>query len=107
VGDGEGLGVGVIGPNGAGKTTLFNLITGDVTPDRGRIYFGGADITARRPYDRCAAGIARTYQIPLPFVGMTAFENVLVRATFGRGQAERDSHDVSIEVMRRTGLPRK
>ena len=107
VGDGEGLGVGVIGPNGAGKTTLFNLITGDVTPDRGRIYFGGADITARRPYDRCAAGIARTYQIPLPFVGMTVFENVLVGATFGRGQSERDSHDVSIAIMRRTGLARK
>src|SRR2546422_6708196 len=106
VGDGEGLGVGVIGPNGAGKTTLFNLITGDVTPDRGRIYFGGAHITAPRPYHRRAARIARTYQIPLPFVGMTVFENVLVGATFGRGQSERDSHEVSIAVMRRTGLAR-
>src|SRR3989449_8681310 len=73
VGDGEGLAVGVIGPNGAGKTTLFNLITGDVTPDRGRIYFGGVDINARRPYGRCPAGVARPYQIPLPFGGMTVF----------------------------------
>src|SRR2546427_10339561 len=96
VGDGEGLGVGVIGPNGAGKTTLFNLITGDVTPDRGRIYFGGADITARRPHHRCAPGSARTSQIPPPVVGMTVFENVLVGATFRRRPSERDSHDVKI-----------
>ena len=107
VGGGEALGVGVIGPNGAGKTTLFNLITGDTTPDRGRIFFAGADITARRPHDRCAAGIARTYQIPLPFVGMTVFENVLVGAAFGRGRSERDSHDVSVQVLRRTGLAGK
>src|SRR2546428_9758007 len=75
VGHSEGLGVGVIGPNGAGKTTLFNLITGDVTPDRGRIYFGGGDITARRPHHRCAAGSVRAYPIPPPVGRITRLEN--------------------------------
>ena len=105
VAPGEALGV--IGPNGAGKTTMFNLITGDVTPDRGRIIFDGRDITAKPPHQRCAAGIGRAYQIPHPFVGMTVFENVLVGATFGRSKSERDSYDLSVAVLRRTGLAHK
>jgi branched-chain amino acid transport system ATP-binding protein len=96
--------VGVIGPNGAGKTTLFNLITGDVAPDRGRIFLEGRDITAAPPHRRSAAGVARTYQIPHPFAGMTVFENVLVGAVFGRGRAERESYDLAVSVLRRTGL---
>jgi branched-chain amino acid transport system ATP-binding protein len=101
---GDALGVGVIGPNGAGKTTLFNLVTGDAMPDRGRIVFAGVDITDRPPHARCAAGIGRTYQIPLPFTGMTVFENVLIGAAFGRGRTERDARDVAVAVLRRTGL---
>jgi branched-chain amino acid transport system ATP-binding protein len=104
VASGEALGVGVIGPNGAGKTTMFNLVSGDVTPDRGRILFDGADITAWSSHRRCAAGIARTYQIPLPFTGMTVFENVLVGATFARRRPERDAEDLGIALLRRTGL---
>jgi branched-chain amino acid transport system ATP-binding protein len=99
-----GEALGVIGPNGAGKTTMFNLITGDARPDRGRVFFGGVDVTRTPPHARCAAGIARTYQIPHPFVGMTVFENVLVGATFGRGRRERDSYDLSVDVLERTGL---
>jgi branched-chain amino acid transport system ATP-binding protein len=107
VGAGEGAGIGVIGPNGAGKTTIFNLITGDVAPDRGRILFDAVDITAAPPHRRCAAGIARTYQVPHPFAGMTVFENVLVGATFGGGASEREPYDVSVAVLRRAGLARK
>ena len=107
VASGEALGVGVIGPNGAGKTTLFNLISGDVTPDRGRVLFDGIDITDWPPHRRCATGIARTYQIPLPFTGMTVFENVLVGATFARRRPERDADDLSIALLRRTGLEQK
>ena len=107
VASGEALGVGVIGPNGAGKTTLFNLISGDVTPDRGRILFDGTDITDWPPHRRCGTGIARTYQIPLPFPGMTVFENVLVGATFARRRPERDADDLSIALLQRTGLGQK
>ena len=79
----EGEALGVIGPNGAGKTTLFNLISGGLAPDAGRIAFDGADITALPAHERCRRGIGRSYQIPHPFVGMTVFENLLVGAAFG------------------------
>ena len=52
--------VAVIGPNGAGKTTLFNLITGQLRPDRGRIIFKGEDIAGYPPYDICRKGISRS-----------------------------------------------
>src|SRR4029079_18219114 len=74
--------LGIIGPNGAGKTTLFNLISGDVRVDHGRIVFAEQESTALRPHARCRRGIGRSYQIPHPFTGMTVFENVLVAAAF-------------------------
>ena len=102
VADGEALGV--IGPNGAGKSTLFNLITGDVAPDSGRVQFGGADITAMAPHRRCRLGIGRSYQIPHPFSNMTVFENLLVGGIFGAGQGEKESHAHCVEVLCLTGL---
>jgi branched-chain amino acid transport system ATP-binding protein len=100
--DGEALGV--IGPNGAGKTTMFNLITGDVRPDAGRITLFGADITSLSPAARCHAGIGRSYQIPHPFVGMTVFENVLVGAAFGDTCSEHEGGEIAVEILKRTGL---
>src|ERR1700721_4559738 len=82
----------VIGPNGAGKTTLFNLISGDVAPSKGRIVFGGADMTAMAPHARSRLGIGRSYQIPHPFANMSVFENLLVGAIYGGGTSERDSY---------------
>lgn len=74
--DGEILGI--IGPNGAGKTTLFNLITGTVRSDTGKITLGGTDITATSPTKRARAGIGRTFQVVRPFLRMTVAENVMV-----------------------------
>jgi branched-chain amino acid transport system ATP-binding protein len=71
---------GIIGPNGAGKTTLFNLIAGSFPPSEGRISFGGGDITSLSPEQRCARGIARTFQVPRPFTGLSVLENVAVGA---------------------------
>src|ERR1700733_4612612 len=90
VDDGEALAV--IGPNGAGKSTMFNLITGDVAPDAGRVMFAGADITAMAPHARARLGIGRSYQIPHPFANMTVFENLLVGAIFAARQSERDCY---------------
>lgn len=70
--------VAVIGPNGAGKTTLFNLITGHLRPDSGRILFKGEDITGLPPYTICKKGIARSFQLLNIFPRLTVFENVQV-----------------------------
>ncbi len=99
--------LGIIGPNGAGKTTLFNLISGDVHVDHGRIVFAEQEITALRPHARCRRGIGRSYQIPHPFIGMTVFENVLVAAAFGGSLSESDAEPFCVEVLERTGLAPK
>ncbi len=74
----EGELVAVIGPNGAGKTTLFNLITGQLWPDRGKIVFKGEDIGGLPPYEICKRGIARSFQIVNIFPRLTVFGNVQV-----------------------------
>ena len=102
---GEGEALGILGPNGAGKTTLFNLITGIAAVDAGRIAFEGQDITAVKPHLRARRGIARSYQIPKPFVQMSVFENLLVGASFAaRGLSSRERNDHCAEVLERTGL---
>lgn len=103
----EGEALGIVGPNGAGKTTWFNLITGAVHADAGKVVFDGKDITRQPRHERVRAGIGRTFQIPRPFVGMTVFENILVGATYGRGMSERASYDRCIEVLDLTGLHKK
>jgi branched-chain amino acid transport system ATP-binding protein len=70
--------VAVIGPNGAGKTTLFNLITGQLHRDQGRILFKGEDISALPPYEICRRGIARSFQVVNIFPRLTVFANVQV-----------------------------
>jgi branched-chain amino acid transport system ATP-binding protein len=70
--------VAVIGPNGAGKTTLFNLITGALKRDRGRIIFKGEDIGELPPYEICKKGISRSYQIVNIFPRLSVFGNVQV-----------------------------
>jgi branched-chain amino acid transport system permease protein len=72
--------LGIIGPNGAGKTTLFNLVNGFIRPDEGRILLEGQQIVGRRPYDICAAGVGRTFQVARPFRRMSVLENVMVGA---------------------------
>src|SRR5882757_8611303 len=96
---GEGEALGIIGPNGAGKTTLFGMITGTITPDSGRVVFDGRDISHDKPEHRCRAGIARSFQIPQPFGGMTVFENLVVAAAFGGGQRERDVYGRCAELL--------
>jgi len=103
----EGAAVGILGPNGAGKTSLFNLITGALKPDAGRIAFAGHDITAASAAARCKAGIARSFQVPQPFGGMTVFENALVGATQGAGLRGHDAQAHVLAVLDDTGLMHK
>jgi branched-chain amino acid transport system ATP-binding protein len=66
----------IIGPNGAGKTTLFNLITGELRPDSGRVLLFGRDLTGIPARRRTHLGLARTYQIITLFPGETLARNV-------------------------------
>lgn len=77
--------VGLMGPNGAGKTTLVNAIAGTYKLDSGTIQFKGKNIVGLPPHKVCHLGIGRTYQVPKPFVNLTALQNVMVAAIFGRG----------------------
>ena len=70
--------VSVIGPNGAGKTTLFNLISGMIPPDSGRILLEGVDIVGLTPNKILELGIARTFQTVRLFAEMSVRENVMV-----------------------------
>jgi branched-chain amino acid transport system permease protein len=68
----------VIGANGAGKTTLFNLLSGHLHPDAGRIVLRGAELTRATPRHCARLGVARTFQEVRLFPGLTVFEHVLV-----------------------------
>jgi branched-chain amino acid transport system ATP-binding protein len=70
--------VAVIGPNGAGKTTLFNLITGILKPDEGRVTFREENITGLPAYKTCRKGITRSFQVVNVFPALTVFENVQI-----------------------------
>ncbi|MEM2768267.1 MAG: ABC transporter ATP-binding protein [Candidatus Bathyarchaeia archaeon] len=82
----EGEIVGIIGPNGAGKTTLFNLITGYLKPDSGKVLLRGEDITGLPPYKIANKGLARTFQIVRPFRHLPTIANVLVALQSYRGR---------------------
>src|SRR5258706_15911540 len=100
----KGETLGILGPNGAGKTTLFNLISGDVRVDAGRVEYDGEDITALPPHLRCHRGIGRSYQVPQPFGHMTVFENLVTAASFGGGQREQEAWETAHDVLTHTGL---
>ena len=103
----QGEALGVIGPNGAGKTTLMNLIAGDIPVNSGQVVFAGRDVTDLPPQERCRAGIARSYQVPHPFVGLTVYENVLVGAVFGADMRESAARAHVAQVLEQTGLAPK
>jgi branched-chain amino acid transport system ATP-binding protein len=78
--------VAVIGPNGAGKTTLFNLITGIIKPDGGRVIFKEEEITGLPAYRICKKGMSRSFQVVNIFSRLTVFENVQIAVLSRHGK---------------------
>ena len=92
--------LGLIGPNGAGKSTLFNCLTGDLLSTSGKVLFEGQDITNLTPEARAQLGLARTFQVPQTFEGMSVLENVMIGAFL------RHPHRADAEVKARAVLER-
>ncbi|MBX5493674.1 MAG: ABC transporter ATP-binding protein [Chloroflexi bacterium] len=102
--------LGCIGPNGAGKTTLINLIDGLLQPHEGDICFAGQSIRRLAPHQRSRLGIARTFQVVKPLIGMTVRENVLVGALFGthgHTRSQREAGLLADEALELVGLAPK
>lgn len=109
----EGRRHAVIGPNGAGKSTLFNLLTGQMRPDSGKVVFGGVDITGRRPHQLSRYGIGRAFQITNIFPKLTVLQNLQYSMLAHRGDtvrpfgiANRRYKDEAMERLEAVGLGR-
>jgi branched-chain amino acid transport system ATP-binding protein len=94
--------LGIIGPNGAGKTTLINCITGVLKPDNGTVQFMGKDISHLLPHERARLGIARSFQIPRPFIGMSVLENLLVPLDYKHNVHNKGQR--ALELLQSVGL---
>ncbi len=96
--------LGLIGPNGAGKTTIFNLISGFLPPDSGRVEFKGEEVTGLGPPHKvCVKHIGRTFQLVKPFSNMTVLENVMVGA-FSRVKNAKGAKEEAVKVLDFIGL---
>ncbi len=98
--------VGILGPNGAGKTTLFNLLTGFIPADEGAVIFNGHSLRARKPHTIVNLGMARTFQLCRPFVGLSVIENVLVGSLGPRVQ-HTDLGARALHLLEQVGLAAK
>jgi branched-chain amino acid transport system ATP-binding protein len=97
--------LGLIGPNGAGKSTFFNCLTGDLQTTAGQVLFEGHDITRHTPEARAELGLARTFQVPQTFEGMTVLENVMIGA-FLRAPRRAEAETKARAVLERVGMGR-
>lgn len=97
---------GLIGTNGAGKTTIFNIVSGILKADSGRVIFDNKDITGYKPYEVAKEGIGRCFQTVLPFKSMTPYENIKVARAHARPVPK--GEEISIEeILKMTNLEQK
>lgn len=91
--------LGLMGPNGAGKSTLLNLISGEHKPDSGTVNLKGHGIIGLSTHRICHLGIARTYQIPQPFVNLTALQNITVASEYGTGLSKAAAESEALQIL--------
>jgi branched-chain amino acid transport system ATP-binding protein len=101
----------IIGPNGAGKSTVFNMVGGQLRPDRGRVLLDGQDISNASPQKRFRLGVGRTFQVAQTFLSMTVVENVQMalvschREAYGLWSPARRLHrDKALALLSRVGM---
>ena len=101
----------IIGPNGAGKSTVFNMVGGQLRPDRGRVLLDGLDITHVSPQTRFRRGVGRTFQVAQTFLSMSTAENVqMALISAGRQSSRlwtpaRERHrDKAMELLAKVGM---
>jgi len=103
----------IIGPNGAGKTTFFNLITGSIPSDGGRVVYENEDITAARPEKIVKMGMVRAFQVSSLFLEETVYDNVYLAALSNFGKnigmfadrlSYRDDREHTEMILARTGM---
>jgi branched-chain amino acid transport system permease protein len=99
----QGEVLGIIGPNGAGKTTFFNLLNGFIRPDSGEIILNGKNIVGKLPYQTCAAGVGRTFQVVRPFRRMSIAQNVIVGA-YVHAKTDALAQEAATWAMEQVGL---
>jgi ABC-type branched-subunit amino acid transport system ATPase component len=99
----EGEILGLIGPNGAGKSTCVNLISGVYAPDSGTITFNGEQLLHQSIPDRAYMGIARTYQSPKPFEGLSVFDSVYTAALL-HNKRMKDAEKAANEILELTNF---
>jgi branched-chain amino acid transport system ATP-binding protein len=107
---GAGERFGLIGPNGSGKTTLINCISGALRSDGGSISFDGEEISRLPAYQRTRRGIARSFQIPRPFVSMSVLENLVVPLEYVRHRGSLHTADTraeALQILEQMGLADK
>jgi len=96
--------LGLVGPNGSGKTTAINIISGIHHADGGHVRFEGRTIDRLPTFRRVPLGINRTFQVPKPFLAMSAFDNVEVAVHFGSRTASGDERATVERVLNEVGL---
>jgi branched-chain amino acid transport system ATP-binding protein len=105
--------VGLIGPNGSGKSTLVNCITGTLHNDDGAILFEGRDLARLAPHSRIRLGIARSFQLPRPFAGMSVLGNLRIPLLYaahthgGRWRSEDEASEEALGILKQMGLEAK
>jgi branched-chain amino acid transport system ATP-binding protein len=104
--------LGLIGPNGSGKSTLVNCICGTLRNEQGAVRFGGQTLDGFAAHQRTRLGLARSFQLPRPFVSMSLIDNIRIPLLYtvaarGTGRSKQDIHTRCLDLLHEVGLEEK